>query len=347
MASAARDLRRRYKLGDWLRPHLEWVTLPSWLFSIAAHVGTLFLCILLSQTPSCRPDIQGEGGDDFRQVGIYVAEPPAAEPEEAASPPAATVTEPTAAPQPLLDAPPIPLDLPESPRLPVLAAGGVPSPGGVPAALDAAAAAPSAGASGRIPAPGKLTGGTSLFGASDRGSKFVYVIDRSWSMEGDGRGVTPMSLAKSELIASIQRLDEKQQFQIVFYNESPSVLVNDNGRFDYFFGTDSQRLDAVRQLTLVQPSGGTNHFPALQRALALAPDVIFFLTDGQEPSLSAKEIHLLGQANRGARIHCIEFGQGPPLTDGRRGSPGNWMRKLASENDGTYVYHDITRLTRP
>src|SRR5690606_3679024 len=119
------------------------------------------------------------------------------------------------------------------------------------------------------------------------------------------RGITPMSMAKSELIASISRLGEDQQFQIVLYNEEPRVLVNDNGRFDYFFGTDSQRLDAVRQLGQIQPTGGTDHFPALQQALQLAPDVVFFLTDGQEPPLSAKELNTLNRLNRGARIHCI------------------------------------------
>jgi Ca-activated chloride channel family protein len=187
-------------------------------------------------------------------------------------------------------------------------------------------------------------GGTSLFGAKDVGSRFVYVIDRSWSMEGDAIHVVPLSAAKSELTASIQRLDERQQFQIIFYNEQPFVLVNDNGRFDYFFGTDSQRLDAVRQLRSVQPSGGTNHVPALEKALDLAPDVVFFLTDGEEPSLNDRDIRRLAQRGRGARIHCIQFGKEPESAMGN--DPGNWLRKLAAATDGTYVYRDVTRLGR-
>lgn len=339
---------RQPKVTDWLRPHLQWITFPSWLLSIAAHALTIFLCVLLSQTPSCRTNIQGEGGESFRDVGIFVRE---TIPADSSAAPTISGTaeervEETSVPS-VFDVPPAPLSLPAAASLPVLGAGGVPALSGV-AALSSPSVPRMTGRPGGargVPDP-RGGGGTSLFGASDRGSKFVYVIDRSWSMEGSGVGMTPMSMAKSELIASIARLDEQQQFQIVMYNEAPSVLVADNGRFDYFFGTDAQRLDAVRQLSLIQPTGGTNHFPALRRALDLAPDVVFFLTDGQEPALSAREIDQIARHARGARIHCVEFGKGPPLVDGRGGMPGNWLKKLASENGGQYVYHDVTGAPR-
>ena len=351
ITSNPRRTTRTPTIGDWLRPHLQWVTLPSWLLSLVVHAATIALCVFISQTPSCRSDIQGDGGESFREVGIYV---PAAEAQDAPSEPAQTVPELAAAesiesPVPVLDEPPAPLALPEISSRPVLGAGGVPSIGGPPILSPAPAQTSAARASGarRIPEPGGGGRETSLFGASDRGSKFVYVIDRSWSMEGEGIGVTPMSMAKTELIASISRLDETQQFQIVMYNEAPTVLVADNGRFDYFFGTDVQRLDAVRQMSLVQPTGGTSHFPALKRALELAPDVVFFLTDGQEPALSAKELNQLSRLGRGARIHCIEFGKGPPIAGFGVGLPGNWLKKLASANEGTYVYHDVSRPAQP
>jgi hypothetical protein len=341
MATTASTSGRQQKIADWLRPHVQWVTVPSWLLSVAGHIATVFICIALSQTPSCRSDIQGDGGESFREVGIYVedSEPGEAVAEAAAG--AAAANE-EIAPQPALDAPPIALSLPETTNPPVLGVGGVPSLGGPPmlAGSDTASSSGAAGRVGGVPDPRGGGGGTSLFGASARGSKFVYVIDRSWSMAGSGVGVTPMSMAKTELISSISLLDEQQQFQIVLYNDGPTSLVAEDGRFDYFFGTDAQRLDAFRQLSQISPTGGTNHFPALKQALDLAPDVVFFLTDGQEPALSAREINELGKSNRGATIHCIEFGKGPPILDPAGGSLGNWLRKLASENGGRYVYHD-------
>ncbi len=348
MAATAQNLRREQKLTDWLRPHLAWITGPSWLLSAGAHIGTIVLLVILSQSPSCRSDIQGDGGESFREVGIRVRDssPAAAEsPEtpresEAALPADQLLTQ--SQPLDVPSQPPVELSLPMSVGPPVIGTGlpSVSSPG-VSSILE-----PSL--TGSPPAQAQRGGGepgaTSLFGAKDAGRKFVYVIDRSWSMEGDAINVVPLSMAKSELTASIQRLEATQQFQIIFYNEEPFVLINDNGRFDYFFGTDAQRLDAVRQLRSVQPSGGTNHTPALQKALDLAPDVVFFLTDGEEPALSDRDIQRLVQRGRGARIHCIQFGKEPEAT--MQNDPGNWLRKLAAATEGTYVYRDVTRLGR-
>src|SRR5687768_11046644 len=76
------------KIGDWLRPHLQWVTVPSWFLSLVGHALTLFVCILISRSPGCRSDIQGDGGESFRDVGIYVADstdPTESEPQAASS----------------------------------------------------------------------------------------------------------------------------------------------------------------------------------------------------------------------------------------------------------------------
>lgn len=350
MASTAHNLGRDQKLTDWLRPHLTWITGPSWVLSAGVHLGTIVLLVFLSQSPSCRSDIQGDGGDSFREVGIRVREanpnPPAESPDQTAedtSLPAEQLTA-QSPPQAALTSPPVDLTLPPAIAPPVVGTGSpaVPSPG-VSSIMQ-----PSSTASPAVPRPsgsGELAE-TSLFGAKDTGSKFVYVIDRSYSMEGTyDNHASPLSVAKSELTASIQRLDARQQFQIIFYNDRDAVtLINDNGRFEYFFGTDSQRLDAVRQLRSVQPAGGTNHLPAIEKALDLAPDVVFFLTDGEDPSLDDREVRRLVQRARGARIHCIQFGEQPEAE--MQEDPGNWLRKLAAATDATYIYRDVTRFGR-
>jgi hypothetical protein len=350
MASTAQNLRREQKLTDWLRPHLTWITGPSWLLSAGAHVGTVVLLVILSQSPSCRSDIQGDGGESFREVGIRLREASPAAMADAADEPVndadAVLPADELISQPQREdvpaQPPVELSLPAAVG-PAVIGTGLPSVSapGVSSILEPSM---TGGPRTQPPNGGGEQGATSLFGAKDVGSKFVYVIDRSWSMEGDAIHVVPLSMAKSELTASIQRLEATQQFQIIFYNEEPFVLVNDNGRFDYFFGTDTQRLDAVRQLRSVQPSGGTDHMPALEEALDLAPDVVFFLTDGEEPALSDRNIQRLAQRGRGARIHCIQFGKEPESAKER--DPGNWLRKLAAATDGTYVYRDVTRLGR-
>ena len=349
MASTAQDLRRDQKLTDWLRPHLAWITGPSWLLSAGFHIGTIVLLVILSQSPGCRTDIQGDGGESFREVGIRLRDAPAAtaaaqdEPvseSDAALPAEQLISD--SQPLDVPSQPPVDLSLPSAVGPPVIGTGSpsVSSPGVSSLLEPSLTGNPTAQAQ---PGGGE-PGSTTLFGAKDSGRKFVYVIDRSWSMEGDAINVVPLSMAKSELTASIQRLEPTQQFQIIFYNEQPYVLINDNGRFDYFFGTDSQRLDAVRQLRSVQPSGGTQHLPALEKGLDLAPDVLFFLTDGEEPALSDREIQRLVQRARSARIHCIQFGKEPEAM--MEHDPGNWLRKLAAATEGTYVYRDVTRLGR-
>jgi hypothetical protein len=53
------------------------------------------------------------------------------------------------------------------------------------------------------------TGETQFFGLSGKGSRFVYVFDRSLSMQGQ-----PLAAAKRELLASLSHLERVHQFQI-------------------------------------------------------------------------------------------------------------------------------------
>ena len=55
-----------------------------------------------------------------------------------------------------------------------------------------------------------------------------------------------------------------------------------------------------------------------------------------------KESTDIKQLNQGrTRIHCIEFGDGPPPS---RVDPDNWLHRLARDNGGTYRYCDVNQL---
>ena len=78
--------------------------------------------------------------------------------------------------------------------------------------------------------------------------------------------------------------------------------------------------------------------PALRKAISYHPDHIFFLTDADQPQLSAADLAEIKQLNRGrTSIHAIEFGR-----DGDLGID-NFLRRLARQNDGTYRYRDVTK----
>lgn len=172
-------------------------------------------------------------------------------------------------------------------------------------------------------------GQTQVFGVTGRGSRFVYVFDRSLSMEG-----APLAAAKRELLASIARLERTHQFQIVFYNEKPRMMQPQR----MFFADENGIGQAESFVRSITAAGGTDHLQALQLALRMQPDVIFLLTDADEPPLTAKQLAEIRRNNGGAAINVIEFKSGPNQ------DKGAFLRHLADENRGQYKYVDSAAL---
>jgi hypothetical protein len=175
-----------------------------------------------------------------------------------------------------------------------------------------------------------------LFGLEGKGYKFVYVFDRSGSMGGDGRSC--LAAAKAELAASLEGLEKTQQFQIIFYNENP-LLFNPAGYSGRLaFATEANKQRALRFMETIAAEDGTDHEKALRAALGLRPDVVFFLTDADEPKLTDQQLADIRRWAAGTIIHTVEFGQGPDS------GGDNFLRRLARENGGKHVYVDVTRL---
>jgi len=177
---------------------------------------------------------------------------------------------------------------------------------------------------------------TQIFGVRSRGAKFVYVFDRSASMEGK-----PLAAAKRELIASLNELDRIHQFQIIFYNQEPQLMPEFRASSPRMVFADEQgkRL-AASFIGGIFADGPTEHLRALRMALGLRPDVIFFLTDANEPQMRPDELAAVRQFNRGTRINTIEFGAGAQNT------AINFLQVLAAENGGQHAYVDVRTFWR-
>jgi hypothetical protein len=136
----------------------------------------------------------------------------------------------------------------------------------------------------------------------------------------------------------LRQLGPTHQFQIIFYNQQPRVfdLTGSDGRLA--FGTDQNKLLAERFVGGMTADGATQHEEPLTLALRMIPDVIFFLTDGDEPALTARQMDRLARANRGTVINAIEFGYGPD--DGEE----NFLMRLARSTGGEYAYVDVGTL---
>jgi hypothetical protein len=183
--------------------------------------------------------------------------------------------------------------------------------------------------------PGSEAGGekgegvTTFFEVPARGRKVVYVIDRSLSMGASGR----FAATKRQLRESLERLPTSACFQVVAYHSHPEVF-SSAGRTDLLEATPEQVRQAAAWVEALTAEGGTNHFPALRRALALQPDVIYFLTDADDLQLA--EVLAFTRLNGGrCVIHALE------LTAANRGHSDMPLQALARYNQGEYRGVDL------
>ncbi len=200
-----------------------------------------------------------------------------------------------------------------------------------PSAEGSASSAPSPAAG--QPSTSAETGikGGPIFPVPAAAKSVVYVIDRSGSMGERGR----LALARRELEASLRRLPESTQFQVIPYNRRAEAL-RLSGTTSLVPATPDNVNQAARLLDGLEPEGGTEHLPALQQAIRLRPDVIYFLTDADD--LNPADVRALTQLNAGrSAIHVVE------LTLENRDRLDMPMHQLANGNHGGYRAVDVER----
>jgi len=152
----------------------------------------------------------------------------------------------------------------------------------------------------------------------------VYVIDRSVSMGPSGGLIQ----AKQELLASLRGMPNQTLLQIIIFNRSVEML-SLGLTTGLLPATKENKEKAAEFLTPIQPEGGTLPVPALKRALAFRPEIIFFLTDGGD--WTDRQVQEVISVNRGRSvIHVVDFGGG--VRDQLNGP----LRVLASKNQGQY-----------
>lgn len=182
---------------------------------------------------------------------------------------------------------------------------------------------------------------TSVFGAIGEGQRFVYVFDRSSSMRATNLERDPYTAAKRELLASLSNLGDIHQFGIIFYNHEQTIFGSASGSgVRMYFAKKENRILAERFVSSTPAQGATKHLPALKLALEARPDVIFFLTDADDPVMTEDDLRRIKGWNAGTVINAIQFGYGP------KQNFDNFLEQLTSENGGMYRYVDVQQLPR-
>lgn len=313
---------------------------PAWLFSLILHAG-IFLLIGLCGRGRASPGTR----EPDRNVGIAViqhegnqvryfseANSSSSEPSRFSDRGSDAATGAVASPFPSLDQMPVGLaaSLPSRADAARVAGAGTSS-------LPGADSMSQSTNSGRGGVPKRSTS-TQVFGVKGTGGRFVYVFDRSGSMEGFGG--RPIRASKLELLRSLTDLSDLDQFLIIFYNEAPTVFNPDFPLPPKLqFATKANKRAAEEFVSQISPDGGTQHLDAIRLALNVQPDVIFLLTDADDPQLSSDELTSIRRRNRGGTvINTIEFGTRPEP------QPNNFMMQLAQQNDGQHAYVQVSRL---
>ena len=166
-------------------------------------------------------------------------------------------------------------------------------------------------------------------GTEMTGRRFVFILDRSQSMGGQGLGV--LSQAQKELTAAISKLEENHEFQIVAYH-SRTVTIS---KRQLLSGNEENKALVKPFLERLAAFGGTEHNYGIVAGLAFRPDSVVLLTDGGYPGLSATELKDIRRRAGKAEFHCIQFGMGPSQES------ANFMTRLAGQGNGTYRYIDV------
>ena len=168
--------------------------------------------------------------------------------------------------------------------------------------------------------------GKGFFGSTPQGRRIVFVVDNSRSMnhKHDSPAKTRYRRVKVELVKSILEMPPESEFYVIFFcNETLPMPARDLQP-----ATPELKDRYLRWVVQVDSGGGpTDPRDAMQTALRLQPDLIYFLTDGEFQR--GVNLKLLSIAQSRTVIHTFAFGE-------RLGE--DVLKAIARKNRGEYKF---------
>ena len=179
--------------------------------------------------------------------------------------------------------------------------------------------------------------GSTFFQIKAHGRKFIYIVDRSASMnrqttirlDREGSRVdegTLFQIAKRELMRSIRSLEPGARFHVYFFADAKEMVELSTRAL--VWATEEKRRLCFEWIKRVGTGTGTDPLPAVRSAIALKPDAIYLLCDGRFEESIAKEIGFLGQS-KGVKINTVA------LVDN---SGEKMLEQIAKQSQATYRF---------
>jgi len=163
-------------------------------------------------------------------------------------------------------------------------------------------------------------GKVKFFGQSTSGKKFVFVLDNSGSMT-KGRFETSLY----ELQSAVEQMQPTQMFYVYFFSDMAYPLFHPEPAYGFVPATPANKHKLAVWLKTVETNLRTEGLEAMQKALALRPDVIFLLGDG---AFTDKTNDFLSKVESGPQIHVL----GMEIT----GKHAESFKAIAAKFKGTY-----------
>ncbi len=178
----------------------------------------------------------------------------------------------------------------------------------------------------------------SFYGAESSGNSFCFVVDGSGSMRGG-----PWEAARIELLKSIGSLKPTQRFYIIFFNKEVMAITEpgtNQPASKPLTATPENLAHVKRWLDTLQIMTGEPPMKAMEAALEIECDCIYYLADGEmSDSIAKKLLDMLRKKNRVNDIIDGEVVVMPIHTIAYYSDKGlEIMRRIAEENRGQFAY---------
>ena len=173
--------------------------------------------------------------------------------------------------------------------------------------------------------PGRMSGSgdKSIFHDRIPARRIVYVLDATGSMSTSFDGL------RMQARAAIMNLRPPESFNIIFINDhnlppfAPALV----------FVTPEAKRRAMEYIDGTAPRGGTDPLPALEKAYAQRPEIIYFLIDPSDFPDKKAVLDLVTARSAGGRVRLNVIG-----FEGHDPENESFLKSLAEKAGGTYRY---------
>ncbi len=127
--------------------------------------------------------------------------------------------------------------------------------------------------------------GTEYFGTVAHGDRFVYILDKSISMNWNRHGRpgpgSRFDRARYELLRTVEKLSPGQEFYVILFSWTTRRMFDDLSPTPETIPATAENKQRLRQwLEGIEMGSGTDPRDAIVIALSIAPDAVFLLSDG-------------------------------------------------------------------